>query len=440
MLSLMKEYRLTYQESQWFINVFMVLYASFLPITGRLSDLFGRKRTFFIGLCLFFMGFVLGTLIESYQNIVISRGLCGIGAAAVTTSATSLLSTNIAEKNRKFSFSIFGTFLGVSMIVGPFLSSLLNDYSNGWIIYSTINLVILIPLLISSLFILERSKRESRAFDFCGSVLLTVVIFSLVSVASFFPVWGWDIKTKSICLLLSACLPLLFFAERKAVNPIVDLKLLSNKEFSSMSIISLLLGGGYISLMMYIPYILNKVTSLSAAQVGTVVMMSTLPSLMFPPLISKFRAQVNDNVLVAVTLMCLVISPLYLLAVISDASFVQLCFAMFFLGCSFGVSLSYLDGIAVSSVELEKSGLAAGTFNTFRIGGESIFIPLVSSFTAVFISKNVGIDIFYNERSEEFLSDKLQVLSSFSLILVITSLICFISSIPIMNRYRKLKS
>jgi MFS family permease len=440
MLSLMNSYHITYQESQWFINVLMIFYGAFLPITGRLSDLYGRKKIFLIGLCLFLLGFLLGSIIDGYYYVVISRGLCGIASAAVTTSATSLLASNIDDKNRKVAFSIFGSFLGTSMIVGPFLSSLLNEYSNGWFLFSLFNIIILFHLVLSSIYICDLSKIEKRTFDFFGSILLTIIIFSLVTVASFFPVWGLDIKTQSILMLSAICFPLLLFFERKADNPIINLNLMSNKDFSSMGFISLLLGWGYISVMMYIPYVLNVVTHFSRVEIGTIATISTLPSLLFPPLISKFRQRVGDKVLISMTLMCLVISPMSLFLVIPSGSFVQFCFSMLFLGCSFGLSLSYLDGVAVSSVEPENSGLAAGTFNTFRIGGESIFIPLVSSLTAMFVHKKIGIDIFFTREINTFHSNVSQMISSFSLVLVIIALVCFFSSIVIMKRYRSDKS
>ncbi|MBD2784460.1 MFS transporter [Xenorhabdus sp. DI] len=441
-LSIMKEYSLTYQEAQWFINIFMVMYGALLPITGSLSDYVGRKNIFLFGLVSFSLGFLLGGIIENYTAILFFRATCGIAAAAVTTSATSLLTSHIDATKRPKAFSIFGVFLGLGMIAGPLLASGLNYISWGWALFSTIMFLILFLLLISLIYIKDNTKYVHSKFDWFGGIVLTLFLLSTVSLISFLPIWSiYDRRTVFLILTSLVCAISLYQIEKIVENPIIDLTIFKNRIFSSMSITTLLLGFGYISIVFYFPYYLKITTDFTSFQVGVIMTIATLPSFVFPPLIAKFRNSFGDGSLLKMTLALLIISPLYLNFVIGGKDILQYCSSMFLLGSSFGISLSYLDGVAVSSVETHKSGLAAGTFNTFRIGGESISIPLVSTVISFLNNKMPERNTSHGIISNHFINNVgSKLTASTSITLLVISAICLIFSTLVLNLYYAKKS
>ncbi|PHM30075.1 MFS transporter [Xenorhabdus innexi] len=436
-VSLMKHYSLTYQEAQWFINIFMVMYGAFLPVTGSLSDFVGRKNIFLFGLFFFSVGFLLGGIVDSYGYILLFRAICGIAAAAVTTSATSLLASHIYEAKREKAFSIFGVFLGLGMIAGPLVASGFNYIQSGWTIFSIIAALILLLLFISLIYVRDKTRYVYSKFDWLGGIVLTLFLLSTVSLISFLPVWSMtDRKTISLIVVSLVCVLALCRIEKIAKNPVLDLAIFKNRTFSSMSITTLLLGFGYISIMFYFPYYLKVTTGFTNFQVGVVMTVATLPSFMFPPIITKFRSLFNDGCLLKATLALLIVSPLYLSDVIGSKEILSYCAAMFLLGSSFGISLSYLDGVAVNSVEAYQSGLAAGTFNTFRIGGESISIPLVSTVITLLNNKmsgGRGAYIIMNNRFINGVGSKLT--ASTSIALLVISAICLIFSVLVLTLY-----
>ncbi|MDE9518920.1 MFS transporter [Xenorhabdus bovienii] len=440
-LSLMKNYSITYQEAQWFINIFMVMYGAFLPITGSLSDFVGRKNIFLLGLILFSVGFLLGGIIDNYGYILFFRAICGIAAAAVTTSATSLLASHIDEAKRPKAFSIFGVFLGVGMIAGPLVASGFNYISRGWTLFSVITALILLLLFISLTYVSDKTRYAYEKFDWLGGMVLTIFLISTVSLISFLPVWSiTDRKIVFLIVVSLICIIALYRIEKIAKNPVLDLAIFKNRIFSSMSITTLLLGFGYISIVFYFPYYLKMTTDLTSFQIGVVMTVATLPSFIFPPIIAKFRGSFNDGGLLKTTLALLIVSPLYLDYVLGSGGILYYCAAMFLLGSSFGISLSYLDGVAVSSVEAYQSGLAAGTFNTFRIGGESISIPLVSTVISLLnnnISDNNASCIIMGNRLINNVGSKLT--ASTSITLLAMSVICLIVSVPVLILYHTSK-
>ncbi|KAA0015600.1 MFS transporter [Salinicola corii] len=434
-LSIMNDYSLKYQEAQWFINIFMVMYAAFLPVTGSISDYVGKKNVFLFGLALLAMGFLLGGLANNYMLLLASRAVSGIAAAAVTTSATSLLASHVDKTKKARAFSIFGVFLGIGMISGPLIASGLSYIDHGWLIFSAGMASFLFVMLISLVLISAKAHRASHPFDWVGGFLLTVFLLSSVMVVSFLPVWTFN-NPRTLSLLLVSVLigSLLYRVERKSEYPLIDIRIFRNRDFSAMSITSLLLGFGYISVLFYFPLYLSKVTEFSALQMGSIMTAATLPSLVFPSIIAKFRSKLSDAFLLKVTLFFLISSPLFLSKITGSESVLLHQIAMFLFGASFGISLSYIDGVAVNSVPAHQAGLAAGTFNTFRIGGESIFIPLTSS-VATLLNTTLGGKVehtlnmgyrFIGNAHESFIT-------STSLLLIVVSVLCFIFSVVILN-------
>lgn len=441
-ISIMHDYSLSYQEAQWFINIFMVMYAAFLPVTGSLSDYIGKKNVLLFGLALFAMGFLLGGLADNYMLLLAFRAVSGIAAAAVTTSATSLLASHVDETKRARAFSVFGVFLGIGMISGPLLASGLNYIEHGWVIFSVGMAIFLVILLISLTSISEKMHRASYPFDWLGGALLTVFLLSSVTMVSFLPVWTFN-NPRTLGLLLASILIgfLLYRVERKSEYPLIDIHIFRNRDFSAMSITSLLLGFGYISVLFYFPFYLSKATGFSALQIGSIMTIATLPSLFFPPIIARFRKKLSDAFLLKATLFALIASPLFLLKVTGSESILLHEIAMFLFGTSFGISLSYIDGLAVNSISAHQIGLAAGTFNTFRIGGEAIFIPLTSS-VATLLNTTLGgrfTDVFIS--NIQFIDDAHKIfIASTSLLLIAVSALCFIFSVVILHLYHAIKN
>lgn len=440
-LSVMKDYALNYQKAQWFINIFMVMYAAFLPVTGSLSDYIGKKNVFLFGLLLFSIGFFSGGLVNDYVLLLTCRAISGVAAAAVTTSATALLATHLNETKKARAFSIFGVFLGMGMISGPLLASWLNYIEHGWLIFSTIMALILIALFISLILISAKAHRASHPFDWAGGVLLTMFLLTSVMMVSFLSDWTISDPRTLVLLFTSVLLGfLLCRVEQKSKFPLIDIRIFKNQDFSAMSITSLLLGFGYISVLFYFPFYLSKATDFSTLQIGSIMTVATLPSLVFPPVIAKFRMKFSDEFLLKITLLSIVIAPIILTAVLGSESVLLHQIAMFVFGSSFGISLSYIDGVAVNSVPSHQTGLAAGTFNTFRIGGESIFIPLTSSMATLLNGNFSGrLEHVFIIGDNVIDSTHKIFITSASLLLMAISAMCLIFSVMIINLYHASK-
>ncbi|SHF55187.1 MFS transporter [Vibrio gazogenes] len=386
-LSIINEYDISYINSQWFINFFMIFYGAFLAITGSLSDFIGRKKIYLGGVIFFALGSFLCWGAKTYEFLLFSRAISGIGAAALTTSSTSIIAANIREKSKSIAFSFFGIFLGVGMVSGPLIATHSNELFGSYKYLFLFTGFFLVILFCISLNINDSFNRGKNKFDLIGSIFLTLFLLSAVTLFSMITSTAYKLDLILCCFVICLLTITTFiYVEMKVDNPILNIDLFRNKAFLSMCLTSLALGLGYISLLFYIPYILHDIIKLDDSTVGMLITVATLPSLFIPPIVTKYRNNLSTEILLKLTLFLLTLSPLLLMIMIKVDSIILSYIIMFLFGASFGISLSYIDGEAVVSVDNNKSGIAAGTFNTFRIAGESISIPFFTALVST-ISK-----------------------------------------------------
>ncbi|QLL12288.1 MFS transporter [Pseudomonas chlororaphis] len=368
----------SYLQTQWVICSFMVSYAAFMAMTGVMADALGRKLSFIAGLALFAIASAAAAGAGSLTQLIAARALTGVGAAAVTTAGTAILALAYTGPARVRAFTVFGTALGLGLAVGPLVAGSLVSLLYSWRPFFAVIAAVLGMVALLGLGLPESRSLERQAVDWSGGVLFTSCLILLVSAFSMVPGAGWSDPTV-LCLFIGAALlvPVFVKVESRAAHPIVNLQLLRNRQFLAVCVTPVFLGFGYISLLFYLPQYLTVVAGMSAMEIGIALMCSTLPSLLLPLFSSLMRQQLPLRTLMVVTFAFMVLGPLSLAWVIASPTLLNLAVPLFITGASFGVSLSYLDGAAVSVVPPQRSGMAAGMFNTFRLGGEALTIPLL---------------------------------------------------------------
>lgn len=386
-LPISQEFGASYLQAQWVICSFMVSYAAFMAMTGVIADALGRKLSFVVGLLLFAVASTLAACASSLLVLIVARAVTGLGAAAVTTAGTAILASVYSGPARVKAFTIFGTSLGLGLAVGPLVAGGTVTFLESWRPFFGVIAAILGVISALGFRLPESRSQERHSVDWIGGVLFTACLIVFVSAFSMAPAAGWtDPQVLSLLAIGVALVPLFVKVETRAQHPIFNMQLFSNRQFLAVCITPVFLGFGYISLLFYLPQYLAVVAHMSAIEVGIALMFSTLPSLLFPLFFSLIGRQLPLKTLMVLTFLFLVIGPLSLAWVIDRPTLLTLALPLFITGGSFGVSLAYLDGAAVSVVSPHRSGMAAGMFNTFRLGGEALAIPALGMVVIALLS------------------------------------------------------
>ena len=271
---------------QWVITAYAITFGGFLLLGGRAGDILGRKRMFLAGLVLFSAASLACGLASSTGVLVAARAVQGFGAAIVSPSTLSIITTTFEEgSERNKALGIWGAMGGSGAAAGVLFGGILTKYAGWeWIFFVNVPVGALVLLLA------PRVVRESRApvrqgFDVIGASSVTAGLTLLVYAISKAPVDGWGNST-TVGLLIGAAALIAFFLvwESRVSGPLMPLSIFRIRTLAGANIVGVLLGSSifadFFLLTLYVQNVLRYsalktgVTFLATA--GTVVVVAAL--------------------------------------------------------------------------------------------------------------------------------------------------------------------
>ncbi|MEV7174607.1 MFS transporter [Streptomyces sp. NPDC093224] len=370
---------MSHSALQWAITAFALPSGGFLLLSGRLGDLYGRKKLFVSGLALFGAASLLATFAWDPASFLAGRALQGVGAAAIVPTGMSLLTTTFPEgPQRDRALGIFGTLLSLGFTVGMVLGGVLTD-TLGW--RSTMGLLALFSFLVLPLApgLLPESRTPDRPrLDVPGAVTVTGGLLSLIYALSTAAERGFEGADVAITLVIGLALLVAFvIVESRSASPLVSLKMLRRRSIALGNL------GGLITLSMMttVVFVLTlyfqETLGLSGLMTGMIFgiqgVMSVVAGSFAPKVIGRLGARrtlvlalVGQGVLTAALLGIGTTSGALLATVaVSLASMFHLAAII-----AYGVT-------ATSGVADEEQGLATGLVTTTQQVGLTIGIPLL---------------------------------------------------------------
>jgi EmrB/QacA subfamily drug resistance transporter len=362
------------QGLQWVLSAYALSFGGLLLLGGRAADLAGRRRTFLAGTLLFTLASLACGLATSDVTLIAARAVQGVGAAAMTPSALSILTTTFPEgPERNKALGIWGSLGGVGASAGWLIGGPLTD-GPGWEWVFFINLPIGAAVLLLGPRLLRESRpaNPARGFDVGGALTVTGAFLLLVYALVDAPDAGWG-STQTVLLLAgSAALFAAFgFIESRVRAPLVPLRILRSRTLLGANGAMLLTAASAFGMPFILTLYAQQVLGYSAVEFG-------LSSLIFP--LTAAAGSVTGQALVtrrgfpAVAAAGMVLAALgiaFLTQVSANGSYFGDIFpALVVYGAGLGLSFVASSIGALAGVAEEESGLASGLNNTaFQLGG-----------------------------------------------------------------------
>ncbi len=376
----------------WVVTIYLLTSTITVPFYGKLSDLYGRRPMLMIGISLFLLGSVLSGLSQDMTQLILFRGVQGLGAGALFPIALAVIGDLFTPAERGKYQGLFGAVFGVSFLIGPGLGGFLTD-TVGWHWIFFVNLPVGIISLIVIWRLLPTIKRvgASRNLDFLGAFLFTVAIgFLLVGLTNKSGVHivdgvripnDWVELTVggfiAIGLLLSA---VFVWVESRAKEPIVPLDLWRNRTYVSSIIATFMVSFGFFGAIIFLPRWFQVVRGESATNSGY---------LIFPMLIGLIASSIIAGALVSRTgkYKALVLSALVAMVVgvglmtnlRADTEYPVLFLWMFIAGLGIGPSFSVFTIVVQNAVPFAKLGVATSNLTFFRQIGGSVGLAIAGT-------------------------------------------------------------
>jgi EmrB/QacA subfamily drug resistance transporter len=388
------------QGLQWVVSAYALTFAGLLLLGGRAADLLGRRRVFMGGLAFFTLASLLCGLAWSDDALIGARALQGIGAAVMTPTALSIITTLFAEgAERNKALGIWGALGGIGattawLIGGPIVDGL----GWEWIFFINVPIGLLALALSPPLLPESRAAVVRRSYDPAGALTITGALALLVYAIVEAPDAGWGSAQTLLLLAGSAGLLAAFLLiEARHPAPLLRLGIFRSRTIVGANAVMLVFGT--------LPYGLGFILTLYAQQVlGYSAIRFGLSSLVFPVMAAVGSILGQGIVLrvgfrpVAAVGMALMGGGALLLTQVSvgGSYFGDIFFGLLVFGPGVGLAFVTASIAALAGVAERESGLASGLSNTsFQIGaalGVALVTTVSVSRTEDYLAANSGAD------------------------------------------------
>ncbi|HEY7598618.1 MAG TPA: MDR family MFS transporter [Candidatus Limnocylindrales bacterium] len=254
----------------WVVTIYLLTATITGPMYGKLSDQFGRKRLLMLGITLFLAGSFLSGLSQEMWQLILFRGIQGLGAGALFPIALAVIGDLFTPAERGKYQGLFGAVFGVSALIGPALGGFLTDQvSWHWVFF--VNL----PIGAVSLFIIWRllpahqRNEVTRRVDYLGAFVFTLALVPILIGLTNKRTLEWTDPWVGGLILLGLAVGAVFlWVERRAAEPIVPLGLFRNRTYTISMVAAFLASFGFFGAILYLPLWYQVVNGSSATESG----------------------------------------------------------------------------------------------------------------------------------------------------------------------------
>jgi MFS transporter, DHA2 family, multidrug resistance protein len=373
----------TVGEATWTLTSYLVSNAIILPLTGWLSNFFGRKRMLLLSVTGFTVASFLCGLAPSLPFLIVCRviqGACGGGLQPISQA---VLLESFPPEDRGKAMGFWGLGIVVAPLLGPVLGGWLTDsYSWRWVFY--INVPIgLASIVMTRLFVFDPPyiRRSSARIDYWGIGMLAVGIGALQVVLDkgqekdwFGTSWITALATLSVLTLGAFIL-----YELRTTEPVVNLRVFHNRTYSTGVFLMALLGVGLYGTTVLIPLVLQTLLGYPALRVGIAMAPRGLGSFIAMPVVGLIMAKLDPRKLLTLGMLVCAATLLQFSRLNLNAGYWDYFWPQFEMGLALGLVFVPLTTISMSPIPKETMGNATSLFNLVRNLGGSVGISAVNT-------------------------------------------------------------
>ncbi len=366
---------------EWTVNAYTLSFAVLLATGGRLGDIFGRRRTFLIGVVIFAASSVAAGLAPSTTTLIVARVIQGVGGALMMPATLSIV-TNAFEPHERG--KAIGTWAGVSALalaIGPVVGGLLVEHVS-WRAIFYINVPVAIGAVVATLFAVRESRDESvgREVDYLGVGTLTVGLTALVLALIEGNSWGWG-SPATVGLFAGSVLMLVAFVviEGRVKAPIVEFPLFASRNFVGANLVALIVTFAMLAQFFFIAIYMQDVLGLSPVEAGVRFLPATLMIVAIAPIAGRLTDLIGPRWLIGGGLSLVTISLYWLTTIDIGTTYADIWPSFVLMGIGMAFVMSPMSTAAMNAVDVAKAGVASGILSMNRMIGGSLGVAVIGA-------------------------------------------------------------
>lgn len=375
-----KDLDASFTDLQWVLSGYSLVLAVFQLTAGSLADLFGRRRLFVIGVCLFTVASALCALASSSGLLIAARALQGLGAAIMFPASLALLAQEFEGPARARAIGVWGAVIGLAFAAGPLVGGLLVD-GIGWQAIFALGVVLGLPTIALALTKVGESRDpDPSPVDWPGVATLSLGLFLIVFAVLRGNALGWT-SAPVIGLVVVGAVSLAAFVrvELRADDPMLDLHLFRNRTFLGATVIVATLAGGSFGVFVYLSLFLLDVGGGSPVEVGLWLAPLALVAFVTSLAVGRFGARLPLTGVLAVGMGLCTTGLLVMTGVDADTSWQHLFAGLVLVGAGTGMANPAVTFAHLGVLPPAQGGLASGINNTARQLGLAVGIAVLGA-------------------------------------------------------------
>ena len=368
----------------WAATAYLVASTVAIPIAGRLTDIYGRKLFFVLGITVFILGSIPAGLSQSMNQLIASRALQGIGGGILMTMSFRSIPDLFPPRKRGRFQGLIALVFGMASVIGPSLGGFITDHlSWNWIFLINVPIGIPVLLLIALTFPDIRPQVENRKLDYPGMMALILAVVPTMLALSWAGVqYGWG--SPQIIGLLGFGLAMgaaFLIVESRSVSPIMPLEIYTNRMVSISASVAFLTGFGLYGTVILLPLFFQGVLGASATGSGgfmTPMMLGIVfGSIFFGLLLSRTGGNYRRQGLVSTG--CMAAGMVLISTMNESTSFARTMGFIVIMGVGLGGTLSTFAVAVQNSVPVRLLGTATSALHFFRLIGGTTGLALLGA-------------------------------------------------------------
>jgi len=390
-------------DLEWISSLYALVYGAFILTWGKLSDQYGRRLIFMIGILLFIIGSAISGISYDLASMLVGRVIQGFGAAMAIPSTLSILTTTFTGRARALAFGIWGAVAGAAGAIGPILGGYFVTYVS-WRWAFLINVPIGILALIGALALINETKFRNPNYktDFGGILLtalsLSALIFGLIEgqtygwltekqafmIGSF--TWPFDSFSVSAFSLVAGTILFLGFVgyetrlQRAGKDPLFDFSLLRSRGFGFGNLVVLIVAIGEFGVLFFLSLYLQLVRGLSAIDTGITMLPLAVAAFCAAPVAAVLANKIGPKWVVTAGMVLEGIALFSLWQVLTVSNPIYYLYAVLAVyGVGVGLDIGQLTNTVLASVPWQKAGIGSGINNTVRQVGSAFGVAIIGA-------------------------------------------------------------
>ena len=379
---------------QWVINGYALVFGVLIVTGGRLADMFGRRRIFFLGAGFFAIFSAIGGLAPNVGLLLACRGLMGVGGAMMWPAILGMTYAILPQSKAGLAGGLILGAAGFGNAIGPLIGGALTDaLSWRWIFFLNLPIAAFAMLVTWRVVRADEGRLADHRVDYGGIVLLSIGLLALLFALDEGIDLGWtDPLIVGLFALAAAALVGFILVERRAgAMALVPNDVLKNRAFLPACMAVLMMSAIFFAALLYLPQFMTKVLGYSASEsgAGLLPMMGTFAVTSF--LAGPLYERMGPKLIVSLGAAFLAVGIFLLSRVHPTTTFDGLVAGMVILGIGVGLFYSSITTAAVTALDPSRSSLAGGIIYMFQIAGGSIGLGLNTALVATAGSLVEGI-------------------------------------------------